>query len=152
MTALRGGTMRNIRQWRAAAALAFVSLTVVGGCNWWFVRGHDDPAPISLVADNHGPFRVDVYAVPAVGRTGRRLASVGGSSTDTAAVRWADLQDGRLLVVRVHTVGTRHAWVSPGVRVGDSKTARLDVRMGVDGDLRRSTLSAGLVVVSPASR
>jgi hypothetical protein len=132
--------MRVTHQRRAGMAVAAV-LLVAGGC-WPFQRQEAQSEAIPLVVRNHGYFDVTVSVVPSSGAQGRRLTTVTGNSGATVTLRRGDVQPSGMLVVRLHAIGTRYSWVSPGVQVDPGTRAYLEIYTNSDGALGRSTLWA----------
>ncbi len=129
---------RRIRRWWTLAALAAVAL--LAGC---FRKGkgvHPEPAPITLVASNRGFFDVDVYVMPSAAGNAMRLGMVTGFSQASLIVRYAQLQPGGTLQVRLHGVGTAYVWDSPPVTVSPGDRVALDIYTDADGRLSRSVL------------
>ena len=97
---------------------------------------------VSLRVDNRGYFDVTVYAVRSGGSAGSRLGNISGGSSGTLFVRFADLQPGGRLVVRLRAIGTRRTWTSPAISVADGLRARLNVLSTNSGEMSQSTLIA----------
>ena len=141
--------MPTRNQRRVEATLAVAAMLAVGsGCSRPLRLDEPPPEPLPLLVRNHGFFDVVVDLVGAGGARGRRITTVTGYSSAQLTVRWIDLQPGQVLAVRVHAIGTRASWYSPGVAVHAEMTAYLDVYSGQDGDLSRSSLWAAPTAAS----
>jgi len=115
-------------------------LVAASACHGLHQQRSPLPEPIVLIVRNDGFFDVNVYAMPSPGSSPVRLAMVTGSSSATLHVPVTDLQQGYVLVVRCHAIGTRYWWTSPSVTVDESSIARLDIATDHDGNMSRSTL------------
>lgn len=122
--------------------MVLMSAIAIGACATLPPSGQLDPsaAPV-LVINNQSPFEVVVYAVPASGLKGMRLANARSFATTNIALRTAALQGVDGLVVRLHTIGTSDArdWESPRITLDHESVARLDIRGGPSGDMSRSS-------------
>ena len=132
--------MRTVTVRRAATILAAAAtLGLAGGCARPVDRAAREPVP--LVIHNHGYHHVAVDLVREDGAPGRCLGTVAGYASVSTHVHRGELHPGRVLVLRVRTVGTRHVWTGPGVAVPYGRPVYLDVVTSNDGDLRGTRLS-----------
>jgi hypothetical protein len=127
---------------RIGVALAASALAAGAGCGWPFrlreARHEARHEPIPLLVRNHGSFDVDVTVVRTGGGHGRRLVVVPAQTDVESTLHRSDLQAGGALVLCLHGVGSRYAWVTPAVPVGRGMTAYLDVYTDDAGNPSRS--------------
>jgi hypothetical protein len=123
--------MRATGRRRLGVALAAAVLSAGAGCGWPFrmheARHEARQERIPLVARNHGSFDVGIIVVQTGGGHGRRLATVPRRSSMELELHRSDLQPGGALVLCLHPVDSRYAWVTPAVPVGRGMAAYLDV-------------------------
>lgn len=132
------GRGRGTRRGWALAALAAAALAT--GCLRKPKGVHPVQAPVTLEVSNRGFFDVDVYVLPSSSGNAMRLGTVTGFSAATLVVRYAQLQAGGTLAVRLHGIGTSYVWDSPGVSVSPGDRVALDIYTDADGRLSRSVL------------
>lgn len=129
-------------RWAAAGRLVLACLTLPAAvaCRGGHTQPAPLPQPVVLVVRNQGYFDVNVYVMQSASGTGIRLATVTGNSSATLKVPPGNLQLGYMLVLRLHAIGSRYWWDSPGVTMDAETIAHLDIASDPDGNLSRSML------------
>lgn len=124
---------------RALLALAILVGTLgLPACRKGAPAGSGGDMGTIILVTNRGYYDVNVYAIRAVGVTGRRLATVTGGSNATLRVREIDQQPGGGVMLSLRAIGARATWTTPVLNVGFGSVARLDIRSASGGDLSQS--------------
>lgn len=91
-----------------------------------------------VLVNNRGFYDVNIYAIRAVGVTGRRLATVQGGSTATLRIMEMDQQPGGGVMLNLRAIGARATWTTPLLNIGFGSVGRLDIQSTSGGDLSQS--------------
>jgi hypothetical protein len=136
------GTIGAVSRALRLTLVAVAAIAVASSCAKRTATSSGSSEKIPLLVNNRGYYDVTVYAVRSPGGAGARIGNVSGGSTASLSVRFADLQAGGRMVLRVRAIGARREWLSPALSVGTGATARLNVFSTNSGDMSQSTLYA----------